>query len=255
MQRGTSGMAIDLKDHVGLVTGAANGIGRASALALAAAGATVVVVDRADQSEAGEAVAAQAGGRSRFVSADVTSASDWDRVIEETLSISGRLDFAHNNAGVGFASPFLETSLDDYRRVFDVNVLGVWLGLQRELEVMSAQKSGAIVNTASLAALRGLDQGAAYSASKHAVVGLTKSAAVEFASLEIRVNAICPAATATDMTAALPDDLRAMIVAPQAIKRFAQPAEIGAVVAWLCSDSSTFITGAAIPVDGGASAT
>jgi NAD(P)-dependent dehydrogenase (short-subunit alcohol dehydrogenase family) len=248
-------MAVDLTDRVGLVTGGASGIGRASVLALAAAGATVVVVDRPEQADAAADVVREAGRGSRFVAADVTSADDWETVIAATLDISGRLDFAHNNAGIGHAASLLEVGLDDFERVMRVNTTGVWLGLQAELRVMSAQGSGAIVNTASLAALRGLDRGAVYSASKHAVVGLTKSAAIEFAPQEIRVNAICPAATDTAMTRDLPDDIRAMLVAPQVMRRFADPSEIGAVVAWLCSDASTFITGAAIPVDGGASAT
>ncbi len=247
-------MAVNLNGKVGLVTGGANGIGRASVLTLARAGASVVVVDQAGQADAGHAVAREAGNGARFVAADVTSPTDWERVIAETLAISGRLDFAHNNAGIGLARSVADTTLDDFDRVLSVNVRGVWLGLQAELAVMAEQGSGAIVNTASLAGLRGLAQGAAYSASKHAVIGLTKSAAIEYASWEIRVNAICPAATDTPMTRTLPDNLRDMIVAPQAMRRFADPAEIGAVVTWLCSDSSTFITGAVVPVDGGATA-
>lgn len=247
-------MTVNLSGKVGLVTGGANGIGRASVLALARAGASVVVVDQPGQAEAGQAVARDAGNGARFVAADVTSRDDWERVIEETLTISGRLDFAHNNAGIGLARSIRDTTLNEFDAVFSVNVRGVWLGLQAQLAVMSAQGSGAIVNTSSLAGLRGLAEGAAYSASKHAVLGLTKSAALEYAAQEIRVNAVCPAATDTEMTRTLPEELRQMIVAPQAMQRFADPAEIGAVVAWLCSDSSTFITGAAIPVDGGATA-
>ena len=247
-------MSVNLTGKVGLVTGGANGIGRAAVVALARAGASVVVVDQARQADSGRLVAEEAGNGSLFVAADVTSPTDWERVIAETLAISGRLDFAHNNAGIGLARSLRDTTPEEFDAVFSVNVRGVWLGMQAQLAVMSDQGSGAIVNTSSLAGLRGLAEGSAYSASKHAVIGLTKSAALEYAAQEIRVNVVCPAATDTAMTRALPDELRQMIVAPQAMRRFADPAEIGAVVAWLCSDSSTFITGAVVPVDGGATA-
>jgi len=247
----------ELVGRTGLVTGAGSGIGRASAVALARRGAHVVVCDLGSQRDGAEEtlrLIGEAGGSGAFVAADVTDDTSWPQVIAAVLEVSGRLDFAHNNAGVALASGFLDTTLADYRRILEVNVTGVWLGLRHQIAVMREQGGGAIVNTASLAGLKGLALGAAYAASKHAVVGLTRSVAVEFANEGIRVNCVCPAAVSTAMTAALPDGLRDQIVAPQAIKRFGRPEEVGEAVAWLCSDSSSFVTGVALPVDAGATA-
>ena len=250
-------MNTELVGRTGLVTGAGSGIGRASAVALARRGAHVVVCDLGSQRDGAEEtlrLIGEAGGSGAFVAADVTDDTSWPQVIAAVLEVSGRLDFAHNNAGVALASGFLDTTLADYRRILEVNVTGVWLGLRHQIAVMREQGGGAIVNTASLAGLKGLALGAAYAASKHAVVGLTRSVAVEFANEGIRVNCVCPAAVSTAMTAALPDGLRDQIVAPQAIKRFGRPEEVGEAVAWLCSDSSSFVTGVALPVDAGATA-
>jgi NAD(P)-dependent dehydrogenase (short-subunit alcohol dehydrogenase family) len=247
----------ELVGRTGLVTGAGSGIGRASAVALARRGAHVVVCDLGSQRDGAEEtlrLIGEAGGSATFVAADVTDDTSWPPVIAAVLEVSGRLDFAHNNAGVGLASGFLDTTLADYRRTLEVNLTGVWLGLRHQIAVMREQGGGAIVNTASLAGLKGLPRGAAYAASKHAVVGLTRSVAVEFADEGIRVNCVCPAAVSTAMTAALPDELRDEIVARQPIKRFARPDEVGEAVAWLCSDSSSFVTGIALPVDAGATA-
>jgi NAD(P)-dependent dehydrogenase (short-subunit alcohol dehydrogenase family) len=247
----------ELLGRTGLVTGAASGIGRASAVALARRGAHVVVCDLGSQRDGAEEtlrLIGEAGGSGTFAAADVADDTSWPQVIAAVLEVSGRLDFAHNNAGVALASGFLDTTLADYHRILEVNLTGVWLGLRHQIAVMREQGGGAIVNTASLAGLKGLALGAAYAASKHAVVGLTRSVAVEFAGEGIRVNCVCPAAVSTSMTAALPDGLRDQIVAPQAIKRFARPEEVGEAVAWLCSDSSSFVTGVALPVDAGATA-
>jgi NAD(P)-dependent dehydrogenase (short-subunit alcohol dehydrogenase family) len=246
-----------LADKVALVTGASGGIGRASAVALGAAGATVVVTDvgqRADDGEKTVALVQEAGGDAWFEPLDVTDEAAWERTVRDVVARAGRLDLAHNNAGVGHAAPLVDTSLEDFHRVVAVNLTGVFLGLKHQIPAMLAGGGGSIVNTASLAGLKGLDRGSAYSASKHAVVGLTRSAALELAGSGIRVNAVCPAATETAMTAELPADLRAAIVAPQAMKRFAAPREIGAAVAWLLSDEASFLTGVAFPVDGGATA-
>jgi NAD(P)-dependent dehydrogenase (short-subunit alcohol dehydrogenase family) len=247
----------ELVGRTGLVTGAGSGIGRASAVALARRGAHVVVCDLGSQRDGAEEtlrLIGEAGGSGSFVAADVADETSWPQVIAAVLEVSGRLDFAHNNAGVALASGFLDTTLADYRRILEVNLTGVWLGLRHQIAVMREQRGGAIVNTASLAGLKGLALGAAYATSKHAVVGLTRSVAVEFADEGIRVNCVCPAAVSTAMTAALPDELRDQIVAPQAIKRFARPEEVGEAVAWLCSDASSFVTGVALPVDAGATA-
>jgi len=246
-----------LAGKVALVTGASGGIGRASAVALGAAGATVVVTDvgqRADDGEKTVALVQEAGGDAWFEPLDVTDEAAWERAVREIVARAGRLDLAHNNAGVGHAAALVGTSLEDFHRVVAVNLTGVFLGLKHQIPAMLAGGGGSIVNTASLAGLKGLDRGSAYSASKHAVVGLTRSAALEVAGSGIRVNAVCPAATETAMTAELPADLRAAIVAPQAMKRFAAAREIGAAVAWLLSDEASFLTGVAFPVDAGATA-
>jgi len=250
-------MGLDLSGKVALITGASGGIGRASALAVAAAGATVVVTDLAVKAEGGEETAAlvkENGGDGWFQVLDVTDERAWAETIDSVVAAAGRLDLAHNNAGVGHVDALVETSLDDFHRVLEINLTGVFLGMKHQIPALVAAGGGSIVNTASLAGLRGLDRGSAYAASKHAVIGLTRSAAIELAVANIRVNAVCPAATETAMAAELPADLREAIVAPQAMKRFAHPSEIGATVAWLLSDEASFVTGTAFPIDGGASA-
>jgi NAD(P)-dependent dehydrogenase (short-subunit alcohol dehydrogenase family) len=227
-----------LAGKVALVTGASGGIGRASAVALGAAGATVVVTDvgqRADDGEKTVALVQEAGGDAWFEPLDVTDEAAWERTVRDVVARAGRFDLAHNNAGVGHAAPLVDTSLEDFHRVVAVNLTGVFLGLKHQIPAMLAGGGGSIVNTASLA-------------------GLNRSAALELAGSGIRVNAVCPAATETPMTAELPADLRAAILAPQAMKRFAAPSEIGAAVAWLLSDEASFLTGVAFPVDGGATA-
>jgi NAD(P)-dependent dehydrogenase (short-subunit alcohol dehydrogenase family) len=246
-----------MEGRAGLVTGAAGGIGRASAVALGRAGASVVIADLESEREGGEEttrLVEQAGGRARFVACDVTRSDQVAHLVDATVRAYGRLDFAHNNAGIGVQGRIVDMSEQDFDRCVAINLKGVWLGLKHELPRMLAAGGGAIVNTASLAGLIGLPQGGAYSASKHGVVGITKTAAVEYAQRGIRVNAVCPAAIETRMTDVLPDELRAQAVAPQAIKRFGRPDEVAAAVVWLCSDRASFITGAALPVDAGATA-
>jgi NAD(P)-dependent dehydrogenase (short-subunit alcohol dehydrogenase family) len=246
-----------MEGRAGLVTGAAGGIGRASAVALGRAGASVVIADLESEREGGEEttrLVEQAGGRARFVACDVTRSDQVAHLVDATVRAYGRLDFAHNNAGIGVQGRIVDMSEEDFDRCVAINLKGVWLGLKHELPRMLAAGGGAIVNTASLAGLIGLPQGGAYSASKHGVVGITKTAAVEYAQRGIRVNAVCPAAIETRMTDVLPDELRALAVAPQAIKRFGRPDEVAAAVVWLCSDRASFITGAALPVDAGATA-
>jgi NAD(P)-dependent dehydrogenase (short-subunit alcohol dehydrogenase family) len=246
-----------MEGRAGLVTGAAGGIGRASAVALGRAGASVVIADLESEREGGEEttrLVEQAGGRARFVACDVTRSDQVAHLVDATVRAYGRLDFAHNNAGIGVQGRIVDMSEQDFDRCVAINLKGVWLGLKHELPRMLAAGGGAIVNTASLAGLIGLPQGGAYCASKHGVVGITKTAAVEYAQRGIRVNAVCPAAIETRMTDALPDELRALAVAPQAIKRFGRPDEVAAAVVWLCSDRASFITGAALPVDAGATA-
>ncbi len=242
-----------LEGKVALVTGAGAGIGRASALAFASAGARVVVAD-VDE-DGGQATAesiAQDGGDTLFVKADVTDAEQVDMLVREAVSRFGRLDCAHNNAGVlGMVAPIVESSDDNFDLVFDVNVRGVWLCLKAEIRQMLRQGGGVIVNTASSAGLKGSPELPAYSASKHAVVGLTKSVALAYAKQGIRVNAICPGYVDTDLL----DRLFAANLekkeserAGTLLGRFGNPEEIADSVVWLCSDTASLMTAHALPV-------
>ena len=246
-----------LEDKAGVITGAAGGIGRATALACAREGAAVVVSDLAQSQEGGEETVRsieEQGGRARFVACDVTSAADQEALVAETIESFGRLDFAHNNAGIDVTGPFTEIEEAEFDRVIAVNLKGVFLGMKFQLREMLRQGSGAIVNTSSLAGLIGNPELAAYVASKHGVVGLTKSAAVECAEQGVRVNAVCPAAIRTPMLDQLPPEVQEALMAPQAMKRFGETDEVAEAVVWLCSDRSSFVTGIAMPVDAGATA-
>ena len=241
----------------GLVTGAAGGIGRATALCFAREGAAVVVNDLEDRRADGEETVRlieEAGGRAAFVAGDVTSGADQQRLVMETVAAFGRLDFAHNNAGVELQATIEETDEEGWDRMLDVNLKGVWLGLKHQLPQMRSQGGGAIVNTASLAGLLAVPGLAAYIASKFGVVGLTKAAALEAADANTRVNCVCPAATRTYMIERLPPERQAELVAPQAVKRIGEPAEVAEAVVWLCSDRASLVTGTAFAIDLGSTA-
>jgi NAD(P)-dependent dehydrogenase (short-subunit alcohol dehydrogenase family) len=241
----------------GLVTGAASGIGRACALRFAAEGAAVVVADleaaRAGAEETVQLIR-EAGGRAEFRACDVSSSADSERLVAFTVQRFGRLDFAHNNAGIGVHRLLHETSDEDFDRVIAVNLRGTFVGMKHQIRAMlgnPAPLGGAIVNTSSNAGLRAVTMLSAYTASKHAIVGLTKNAAVEYADHGIRVNAVCPGAIMTPLMTAQPPERRREILAPQAMTRFGDPAEVAAAVVWLCSDEASFVTGVALPVDAG----
>jgi len=242
----------------GLVTGGAGGIGRASALAFARAGAAVLVSDLESCRAGGEQtveLVGKEGGRARFVPCDVTREADQERLVAETVRAYGRLDFALNNAGVEHQASLVDMEAADFDRVIAVNLKGVWLGLKHQIRQMLAQGgTGAIVNTSSLAGLVSPPLLGAYVASKHGVLGLTKTAAVEYAESGIRVNAVCPASIRTPLMDALTDDQLAQWVSRMAIKRLGKPEEVAAAVVWLCSDQASFVTGVGLPVDAGASA-
>jgi NAD(P)-dependent dehydrogenase (short-subunit alcohol dehydrogenase family) len=216
-------------------------------------------VDLPAQRENGEetvALVRRAGGKARFSTGDVSVAADSERFVDEVCETFGRLDFAHNNAAVGLTGPvpLTEMSEAEFDRFQAVNVRGVWLGMKYQIPAMLRYGGGAIVNTASVGGMFGLAGGAAYCASKHAVVGLTKSAAVEFAQRGIRINAVCPASMRTPMTAALPADMAQAGVEFQAIKRMGEPEEVAEGIVWLLSDRASFVTGVAMPIDAGATA-
>lgn len=254
-------MAEMFDGRVALVTGGASGIGRAAALAFAEAGARVIVSDI--DYDGGTLTADRirdVGGEASFVRADVALPEDVAALIEATVQTYGRLDFAYNNAGIeGALTPLHAYPDDAFDRVIAINLKGVWLCLKHEIAQLLAQGGGgAIVNTASVAGLRGAGILSAYSASKHGVVGLTKSAAQTYAGQGIRVNAVCPGVIDTPMVdradVATSGGFSATSVPRQPLGRKGRPEEIAATVVWLCSDAASFVTGAAMPVDGGMTA-
>ena len=249
-------MPDSLNNKITLVTGAGSGIGRATSLVLAREGATVVVADiDADGGEQTLSAIKDMGGEGMFVHADVSRAADVEAMVDAAVNAYGRLDCAYNNAGIEgyYGGRLHEYPEDTFDRLMDINVKGVWLCLKYEIPQMLKQGGGAIVNTASVAGLVGSRRLSVYSASKHAVIGLTKSAALEYASDGIRVNAVCPGIIDTPMMDRLVegrDDLAAAIPTRQPIGRKGTPDEIAEAVAWLCSDAASLVTGLAMAVDG-----
>ncbi|MEM9887493.1 MAG: glucose 1-dehydrogenase [Bacteroidota bacterium] len=248
---------MDFKDKSVLITGAASGIGRATALLYASKGAKVVVSDI--QEAAGQQTVKEiesVGGRAIFVKADVADYRAVQNLLEETVRVFGRLDIAVNNAGIG-PSKTAKTAahgLADWDRVIAVNQTGVFYCMQQELQQMTAQEQGVIVNIASVAGLKGLPNNLAYSASKHAVVGMTKVAALEYAKKNIRINAVCPVFTHSPMLEQLfssKKGLREQLLYTIPMNRYGAASEIADAILWLSSEASSFMTGHALPVDGG----
>jgi NAD(P)-dependent dehydrogenase (short-subunit alcohol dehydrogenase family) len=241
---------------VALVTGASSGIGRATALAFAREGAKVVVADVTV--EGGEETVVQvkkAGGEAIFVKTDVSKAVEVEALVAKAVATYGRLDCAHNNAGIaGNAKTVVDDTEDNWDRILAINLKGVWLCMKYEIAHMLKQGGGAIVNTASGAGLIGVRRGGAYVASKHGVVGLTKTAALEYAKAGIRVNCVCPGPIDTPMLQGIGGSNQVVIermVAAQPGGRLGKPAEIAEAAVWLCSDAASFVTGLPMPVDGG----
>ena len=241
---------------VALVTGAGSGIGRATALVFAREGAKVVVSDIVV--EGGQETVQQieaAGGEAIFVKADVSQAADVETLITQTVETYGRLDCAFNNAGIeGSVKPTIDCTEEEFDRTIAVNLTGVWLCMKYEIQQMLSQGGGTIVNTASAAGLVGFPGLPDYVASKHGVVGLTKTAALEYAKSGIRVNAVCPGVIQTPMVergAQLSPGFDELAVSMEPVGRFGQPSEVGEAVVWLCSDAASFVTGIPMQVDGG----
>jgi NAD(P)-dependent dehydrogenase (short-subunit alcohol dehydrogenase family) len=244
------------KSKVVLVTGGNAGIGRATALAFAKEGAKVIVAARrVEKGEETVAMIEAAGGEASFVQTDVSKADDVKAMVESCVSEYGGLDFAVNNAGIGGSVfvPATEYEEEIWDQVMDINLKGVWLCMKYEIPAMLKRGQGAIVNTSSVAGLKGGEIGVAYYASKHGVIGLTKAAAIENAKLGIRINAVCPAVIETDMTGPVlqNEEIAAPMKAMHPIGRFGQPEEVAATILWLCSEGASFVTGHIHAVDGG----
>lgn len=242
--------------RVALVTGAASGIGRATALAFARSGANVVVADTQEVDGIHTArMIEDLGRRAIFVRCDVSQEAEVKEVMRRTVETFGRLDFAFNNAGIEGAQAFTpDCTSENWDRVINVNLKGVWLCMKYQIPQMLKQGGGAIVNCASIAGLIGFPGIPAYVASKHGVNGLTKTAALEYAKSGIRINAVCPGVIETPMIDRFAHgeaQIRKQLADGEPVGRVGRPDEIADAVLWLCSDSSSFVTGNPMAVDGG----
>ncbi|QII40496.1 SDR family oxidoreductase [Rouxiella badensis] len=249
-------MKLDFNNQVALVTGAASGMGLAAATAFAAAGARVALADINGQAAVDAAEKLNADGYNAIgIQCNVADLEEVKAMVEHTVATFGRLDFAFNNAGV--QSPVAETadaSPKDYDFVMDVNLRGIWNCMKYELIQMRKQGSGAIVNNSSLGGLVGIAERGIYHASKHGVVGLTKSAGLEYAHKGIRINAVCPGIIETPMVSGMLEtqpEAMAELMKEVPMRRLGRAEEIADAVLWLCSPASSFIIGHALPVDGG----
>ncbi len=246
----------EFQDKVAIVTGATSGIGRAAAIAYAREGAKVVVAGRrATEGEETVRLLQAQGGEGIFVKTDVSKAVQVKELVERTLQKFGRLDIAFNNAGIEQVPlPFLEQDEETFDQVVDINAKGVWLCMKYEIPAMLKTGGGSIVNTASVFGVLGIPGDEIYIASKHAVIGLTKSAAVEFGKQGIRVNAILPGVVDTDMYKRFAGDkpeFREQMNAMHPIGRIGKPEEMAEAAIWLSSSKASFVTGHSLMVDGG----
>jgi NAD(P)-dependent dehydrogenase (short-subunit alcohol dehydrogenase family) len=242
------------KDKVAIVTGGAFGIGRATAIAFARQGAKVVIADWVEDNETMSLIMSN-GGDAIFVKCDVSSPADVQAMVAKTISTYGRLDYAFNNAGIeGVSAPTHECTEENWDRTLGINLKGAWLCMKYEIPEMLKVGKGAIVNCASIAGLVGFPGLPAYTASKHALVGLTKTTALEYAKQNIRVNAVCPGVIKTPMIDRFTGKNKAVekqFEGMEPLGRLGEPEEVAHAVLWLCSDEASFVTGDAMAVDGG----
>jgi NAD(P)-dependent dehydrogenase (short-subunit alcohol dehydrogenase family) len=251
---------ISYAGKVALVTGAASGIGRATALAFGRAGACVVVADNSvDGGHMTAALIVEAGGKALFVKTNVTNAAEVEALVEKAVSHYGRIDAAVNGAGIeDECLPLAEGEDEQFDRIMNVNVKGVWLCMKSQLRQMLKQEGGGvIVNVADAGGLVAVPNRAIYAASKHAVIGLTRTAAVEYAKSGIRVNSLCPGAVKTPMLARMLErepGRDKKLKAAHPMGRLADPAEVASAALWLCSEQASFVTGHQLAIDGGLTA-
>lgn len=240
---------------VALVTGGASGIGRATSILFGREGAKVAVVDRSKE------LALQVvreienlGGEAIFLETDITNEAAVDAMVASTVSRWGRLDYAVNSAGIPDPSPsFLEGTEDHWKKISDINLKGVWLSMRAEIRQMLDGPGGAIVNVSSRVGLVGKPKVGMYAATKHGVLGLTRSAAIEFASRGLRINAVCPGLIETPLaTECFGEQLPDLAKVMNPLGRIGRPEEVAQGIAWLCSDAASFVVGIALPIDGGA---
>lgn len=249
---------MNFKNKIILITGAASGIGRAAAMAFAEAGGFVIASDLNEKGGLETVAKIKAmGEKATFIKTDVAVFEEVKKLMNQIVEQFGRLDIAINNAGInGVLARTVDYPVDDWERVISVNASSVYYCMKTQIPIMLQQGGGTIVNTASIAGLKGLPNSIAYTASKHAVVGMTKTAAMEYARHNIRINAICPVFTISPMfdpvalekvAKGIPDKLKANVP----MKRFAKVEEQVNAMMWLCSEKASFVTGHALPVDGG----
>ena len=247
-------MEATFKNKVAIVTGGSSGIGKSTALAFAKKGAKVVVVDWIENSETMNLIK-DLGGEAIFIKCDVSKTEDVKAMVEKTIATFGRLDYAYNNAGIeGKSAVTQDCTEENWDKIIGVNLKGIWLCMKYEIPEIVKQGKGAIVNCSSVAGLVGFAGLPAYVASKHGVIGLSKTAALEYSKLGIRVNAVCPGVIQTPMIDRLTGKTKEAIeqfTGLEPIGRFGKPEEIANAVVWMCSDEASFVTGHAMAVDGG----
>jgi NAD(P)-dependent dehydrogenase (short-subunit alcohol dehydrogenase family) len=249
-------MTKEMESKVGLVTGGGSGIGRATALAFVRKGAKVVVADVAvNDGEETVRLIKESGGNAIFLKCDISKAAEVEAMVNKAVGTYGRLDYAFNNAGIlGIMSAIVDYPEEIWNKVLSTNLTGVWLCMKYEIPQMLRQGGGAIVNTASVQGFVGGPGFSAYNASKHGVIGITKTVALEYAKAGIRVNAVCPGVIETPMNERIESEhpeMRSLLLERHPVGRFGMPNEVAEAVVWLCSEAASFVTGHALVIDGG----